>query len=59
MNLVNVGYGRRAKTEAQRVSTYNGRDLFPGESLRMSESDGAGLQSPRPTAKLVNLVPVP
>ena len=55
MGLVNSGYGRRAGAEARRVTEYNAQDLFPGETLTMSESDGAGLESPRPNSKVVNL----
>ena len=59
MNLVNSGYGKRAKSEARRVTEYNQRELFPGETLRMDESDGAGLESPRPKDRVVDLRQVP
>ena len=31
IRLVNLGYGRRARSEAERVTSYNAMDLFPDE----------------------------
>jgi hypothetical protein len=60
MNLVNKGYGARARSEAERVTTYNALDLFPDERLEMGESDSSsGLQSPRPKGRVVDVMEVP
>ena len=59
MRLVNQGYGKRARAQAERVTKYNQMDLFPGEELDMAESDAdSGLESPRPKDRLVNLTEV-
>ena len=56
LQLVNIGYGMRARSEAERVTVYNAMDLFPGERLEMGESDLlSGLVSPRPLGRLVEL----
>jgi hypothetical protein len=60
IRLVNTGYGTRARAEAERVTTYNAMDLFPGEQLEMGETDAvSGLASQRPQGKLVDLQEVP
>jgi hypothetical protein len=60
MTLVNKGYGARARSEAERVTTYNALDLFPNEQLEMGESDSSsGLQSPRPKGRVVEMMEVP
>jgi hypothetical protein len=60
IRLSNIGYGLRARAEAERVTTYNAMDLFPGERLEMGETDAmSGLASPRPMGKLVDLEEVP
>jgi len=60
IRLVNIGYGMRARAQAERVTTYNAMDLFPGERLEMGETDVAsGLVSQRPQGKLVDLQEVP
>jgi hypothetical protein len=55
MDLVNTGYGLRAGAEARRVTQFNQRELFPGESLQMGEGDGFGFPSMRPSGKVANL----
>lgn len=62
IDLVNEGYGKRARSEAERVSNYNVMDLFPTEEeqIQMGETDSAsGLKSPRPEGRLVDLMEVP
>lgn len=62
IDLVNEGYGKRARSEALRVTNYNVMDLFPTEEQRiqMGETDSAsGLKSPRPEGRLVDLMEVP
>lgn len=56
MRAANVGYGRRARSEAELVTAYNAQDLFPGEQIQMGETDSAsGLASPRPKNRVVDL----
>ena len=56
IQLVNIGYGIRARSEAERVTVYNAMDLFPGERLEMRETDLMnGIVSPRPAFRLVDL----
>jgi hypothetical protein len=62
IDLVNTGYGVRARTEAKRVTDYNVMDLFPGEEqlIQAGESDAdSGLKSPRPDKRLVDVMEVP
>ncbi|MCX6552465.1 MAG: pilus assembly protein TadG-related protein [Acidobacteria bacterium] len=60
ITLVNKGYGKRAQAEANRVTTYNAMDLFPGEEVEMGEVDSVnGFASPRPKDKVVDLMEVP
>ena len=62
INLVNQGYGERARAQAKRVTDYNVMDLFPGEEqlMQAGESDAdSGLKSPRPDKHLVDLMEVP
>jgi len=59
-HLVNLGYGMRARSEAERVTKYNAMDLFPGERLEMRETDWtSGFGSHRPAFRLVDLQEVP
>jgi hypothetical protein len=58
INFANIGYGKRARAQAERVTKYNVMDLFPGEEqqIQMSETDAEyGFSSPRPQGKLVDL----
>jgi hypothetical protein len=58
IDAVNKGYGKRARSEAERVTKYNVMDLFPTEEdeIQMGEVDSEnGLRSPRPEGKLVDL----
>lgn len=62
IDLVNQGYGKRARSEALRVTNYNVMDLFPTEEeqIQMGETDSrSGLKSPRPEGRLVDLMEVP
>lgn len=55
-HLVNLGYGIRARSEAERVTRYNAMDLFPGERLEMRETDlMSGFGNHRPRFGLVEL----
>lgn len=62
IDLVNQGYGERARAQAKRVTDYNVMDLFPGEEqlIQAGERDAdSGLKSPRPDNHLVDLMEVP
>lgn len=65
INAVNNGYGRRALSEARRVSEYNSGDLFPArpsgtERVTFQEGDsGLGLGAQRPADYVVWTEQVP
>lgn len=60
IRMVNIGYGRRARSEAESVTRFNAEDLFPGETIEMGETDAVnGILQQRPRAHLIDLDEVP